>query len=197
MHQATVKIRGVAPYCQSKFHGEPKLNKEGSDAYERRTWSKKAHVNSDGNIVIPALALKNVASEIAKFLGMQIPGKGKSTYTKHFESGVLVFDDCVIDGVKIDNGRVREQQMFVPADGRRGGGTRVMRSFPVIDPPWTTTVEYTIMDDVITEEVFKTHLQQAGQLIGLGAFRVRNNGIWGRFQVESMTWRAVDSLIAS
>jgi hypothetical protein len=40
------------------------------------------------------------------------------------------------------------------------------------------------LDDTITEEVFKLHIEQAGQFIGLGSFRPRNNGYYGRFKVK-------------
>ena len=53
-------------------------------------WRERLHVNSDGYVFIPPMAFKNCISEIAKYRSDKIPGKRNATYTKHFESGVLV-----------------------------------------------------------------------------------------------------------
>jgi hypothetical protein len=42
------------------------------------------------------MAFKNCLAEIAKYLSLQIPGKGKTTYTKHFEAGVMVLDGLAL-----------------------------------------------------------------------------------------------------
>ena len=193
MRIAIASITGTAPYCQSRFHETPKNNKEGSDDYERRTWRNRLHVNDEGEVFIPALAPKNAIAEAAKYLSIQIPGKGKSTYTKHFESGVVVFEDASL-GIQAAGDRVTEKRMFVPSTGIRGDGKRVMKSYPVILPPWRTQIQFVINDDVITSDVFKLVLRQAGQLIGLGSFRVRNNGIFGTFKVDDIQWEEIDLL---
>lgn len=190
MKTAIVRIRGVGPLSQSRFHNTPKLNdKELADDYERRTWREKMHVTDDGCVKIPALAFKNCLSEAAKFLSVQIPGKGKSTYTKHFEAGVLVIDDSRL---AVKKEEVAENWMFVPVSGVRGDGKRVMRCYPLIKPGWEATVCFYIFDDMITEDVFLYHLKQAGQLIGIGTFRVRNNGTFGRFKVLSLEWKEME-----
>lgn len=191
MRIALASITGTAPYCQSRFHETPKTNKENPDAYEKRTWRNRLHVDDKGEVFIPALAPKNAIAEAAKYLSIQIPNKGKSTYTKHFESGVIVFEDSSL-GVLAESDLVIEKRMFVPATGVRGDGKRVMKSYPVIMPPWKAQIQFVINDDVITEEVFQLVLKQAGQLIGLGSFRVRNNGIFGTFRVNKIEWQEVD-----
>jgi hypothetical protein len=201
MKQATVKITGLAPYAQSRFHGIEKLPREGADEYEKRTWPQKAHIDDEGYIFIHALAFKKCIAEAAKYMSLQIPGKGKSTYTKHFQSGVLVLENIRIEG---KNGFIKAsdvgekgsgyagETLFVPADGVAGSGKRVHRTFPVVAAPWSCTVEFVIVDDIITQDVFERHLTPAGSLIGVGAFRVRNGGIWGRFKGEVINWVEVD-----
>lgn len=183
---AIAKLTGTSPYSQSRFHDTDKLAKELPGDYEARTWKNKLHVNDSGHVEIPPMAFKNCISESAKFLGLQIPGKGKSTYTKHFEAGILVTEPSPL-AIKVDD--VRGQWLFLPSDGVRGSGKRVKKCLPVIPSGWEATVEFLIFDDVITEDVFKLHLKQAGQLIGIGTFRPRNNGYWGRFLVESLEWQ--------
>lgn len=177
-------LESLTPYSQSRYHDTAKLPKESSGDYEERTWRERVHSDDKGIIYMPPMAFKNAMSEIAKFLAIQIPGKGKSTYTKHFEAGVMVLDGLSL-GVKKDE--VEGEWFFVPSDGKRGGGSRVKRCFPVIRN-WGGTVKFYILDDTITEEVFEQHLREAGNFIGLGRFRPRNNGFYGRFKVVKVKW---------
>jgi len=177
-------LESISPYSQSRYHAQPKLEKEGADAYEERTWPDRLHTNESGNVYIPPMSFKNCLAEAAKFLSVQIPGKGKSTYTKHFEAGVMVVDPLVLPVKKED---VPGEWYHVPSDGVRGSGKRVMKCFPVIHS-WGGVVQYLILDETITETAFKYHLEQAGQLIGIGRFRPRNNGFYGRFKVKKIRW---------
>lgn len=189
MKRAIATIVGAAPYSQSRYHDTPKKSKELPKDYEIRTWREKLNVDSNGIVVIPPLAFKNCIAEIAKFLGIQIPGKGKSTYTKHFRSGILVTEDALL-GIHKDD--VPGVWLHVPANGERGGSKRVMKCYPRIPAGWRTQVEFLVVDDMITEDVFLFHLRQAGQLIGVGTFRPANQGTFGRFLVESLKWEDYD-----
>lgn len=184
MKMAVCKLKSVSPFSQGKHYEVEKLPKEAAQDYEARTWRERMHYNESGEVFIPPMAFKNCLSEAAKYLGIQIPGKGKSTYTKHFEAGVMVIDALML-GIKKDD--VKGEWLFVPSDGIRGSGKRVNKCFPLI-PSWAGEVTFYIVDETITQEVFTNHLKQAGSFIGIGRFRPRNNGIYGRFQVESVTW---------
>jgi hypothetical protein len=182
MRQIIATLRSVSPYSQSRFHNEPKKEKEANDDYEKRTWPSRMHVNESGKVFIPPMAFKNCLSECAKYISMQIPGKGKATYTKHFEAGVMVTDPLILDLSPDD---VKGEWLHVPSDGMRGGKKRVMKCFPHISQ-WSGDVSFYIFDETITESVFKYHLEQAGKFIGIGRFRPRNNGYYGRFDVVEM-----------
>ena len=184
MKTAVVKLKSFSPYSQSKHYTTPKLEKEGHKDYEARTWRDRLHTNDKGEVFIPPMSFKNCLSEAAKFLSLQIPGKGKSTYTKHFEAGVLVTDALYLGIQKED---VKGEWLFVPSDGIRGSGKRVDKCFPVIHE-WSGDVTFYILDETVTQTVFKQVLEQAGSFIGVGRFRPRNNGFYGRFMVESLNW---------
>ena len=184
MKQATVTITGVSPLSQSRFHGTETLDKENHRDYEARTWKERAHFDKDGFMFIPPMAFKNCISECAKYLSIQIPGKGKATYTKHFEAGVMVTDPLVLPYKKED---VQGEWLHVPSDGRRGGTKRVEKCFPYVTE-WGGDVVFYIFDETITEEVFTNHIKQAGQFIGVGRFRPRNNGFYGRFKVDEIVF---------
>ena len=121
------------------------------------------------------MAIKNCVTECAQFLSIKIPGKQNATYTKHFEAGLLVKDPVML-GIHKD--QAIAETFFVPADGKRGGGKRVFKTFPMV-PKWEGTAIVYILDDTITKDVFLNHLTQAGQFIGVGRFRPRKNGfLW-------------------
>jgi len=185
MHIASARLKSVSPYSQSRYHAIPRDPKETDGDHERRTWRERCHSTDDGRIFIPPMAFKNCLSEAAKFLGKQIPGKGKSTYTKHFEAGVLVLEPLVLPLRKEE---VEGEWLHVPSDGVRGSGKRVMKCFPLIRQ-WEGEVTFHILDNLITEDVFLEHLEEAGKFIGIGRFRPRNNGFYGRFEVVGLKWQ--------
>ena len=119
-----------------------------------------------------------------------MPSKGKATYTKNFEAGVMVATPASLG---INRDEVEMEALFLPSDGRRGGPKRVMKYYPII-PEWETEAEFVILDETVlqtsakdkTRTVFQDVLEGAGQFIGLGRFRPRNNGFYGRFNVGSI-----------
>lgn len=182
MRTCTVNITGQAPYSASRAHCEPKNDKETADAYEERTWRSKAHIE-DGTVVIPPMAFKMGLDRAAKLLGIQIPGKGKSTYTKFFESGVIVTEPVPI----APETAIKKERIHANADGVRGSGKRVWRNFPRVDE-WSGTVTFHIIANEITAEVFEEALRYAGVAVGVGRFRPERGGYFGRFEVEKFQW---------
>ncbi len=184
MKIAECKLQSVAPYSQSAFYHVEKKPGELPKDFESRTWRERAHADENGQIYIPPMAFANNIKQAAKYLSLPIPGKGKSLFTKHFEAGVLVPQRVMLPQMK---DTVEGEWVFVPSDGRPGGGSRVEKCFPLIRE-WSGTVIYYIMDDIITEEVFRETLDYAGNIIGIGRFRPVNRGYYGRFRVVDLVW---------
>ena len=184
---ATCHLSSASVYSQSRPYQVEKKPRETPADYEKRTWRERMHLSekNPGKIVIPAMQFKNSLAECAKYMSQQIPGKGKATYTKHFEAGVIIMDSMELD-IKADD--VKGETVFVPSSGKRGDGNRVYKTFPKIHS-WSGVIDFTIFDHTITEEVFKEHLIQAGQFIGIGRWRPRNNGMYGRFTVDKVDWK--------
>lgn len=183
-------LKSATPYSQSRIPQTPKLDKETHEDYEKRTWREKAHSDEEGHIFIPAMAFKQCVDKAASMLGIQIPGRGKATYTKHFLAGCIVENDIVIteDGKKaILKDEVAAERIYANADGKRGSGKRVWRVFPTI-PKWEGIARFVIFDDAITKDVFERHLTEAGKYVGVGRFRAENGGLYGRFSVEKFKW---------
>lgn len=186
---AHVSLESASCYSQSKYYEDKKIGRETSEEYEKRTWRSRCHVNEEtGNIFIPSTAFKNALSEAVKFTPRKGPSGGKSTWTKNFEAGVLVVDPLEID-LKIDD--VKYEKLFVPSDGKRGGGKRVWKYFPKIEK-WSGVVKYYVIDNSITKEIFETYVAECGQFIGIGRFRPRNNGFYGRFKVAGIKWENLE-----
>ena len=184
MHTCKTQLESVTPYGQSKYIGLKPGPKETAADFEKRMWRERMHYDENGMVYIPPMAFKNCLSEAAKYLSLSIPGKGKATYTKHFEAGILVADPLPL-GVHRD--KVDGLPLMLNANGRRGSGTRVERIMPCIKS-WKGEVAWHILDDLISKDVFERVLKEAGNLIGIGFFRPRNNGFWGRFRILKLEW---------
>ena len=186
MKTAIATLKSEAPYSQSRSysHEIERLNAETADAYEKRTWRNKCHAWTDGKIYIPPMAFKMGLDAAFKSLGRQIPGKGKSTYTKYSVAGIL----CTVPiHLPMTSEDVACDMIYANSDGVRGSGKRVWRMFPRIDS-WRADVEFSVLADQITKEIFEEHLAYAGAFVGIGRFRPEKGGFYGRFSVEKVKW---------
>lgn len=188
MKTATVTIEGTSTLSQSRHYSKadvPPLDKETADAYERRTWRHRMHVLPDGRVYIPPMSFPRCLLESAKRLSIKVPGQRNKTYTKSFESGVMVTEPLALDVRAAD---VPGECLFVPSDGVRGSGKRVEKVFPQIEE-WGGTVTFFVIDNLITEDVFRAVAENAGLLVGIGRFRPERGGYYGRFVVKSLVWK--------
>ncbi|MGH9404390.1 MAG: hypothetical protein ACRD3D_00980 [Terriglobia bacterium] len=176
-----LQFEGMTPLLQSRAytHEVDKLTKETSNDYEERTWRNKAHVNAEGFVTIPAIFMRNSLREAARYLGEQIPGKGKSTYTKHFNSGLGIYDDVALPVKQTD---LKGLMLLCNADGVHGSGKRVTRIFPKLEK-WGGTFKVYVLDETITKDVLHRHAVEAGNFRGMGTRRPANGGEFGRFKV--------------
>lgn len=169
------------------FFGAPVFEKKKSDEtheqFEERTWQQKVRQTSDGQAYVQPFACKNAVEAAGSRLNMKLTGK--ATYTKLFRQGIMINDNLLLtqDGKPITVDQIVPVPMFVPSDGKRGSGKRVMRIFPQI-ASWQTEVEIICFDQRLTEDVVRVHLEEAGKFIGFGSMRVENGGVAGRFAVK-------------
>ena len=177
------KLVGASPLGFSAPVASTKERGENHDAFEERTWRERMHMDDDGKVFLVPMSIKNCLVEVCKYLGETIPGKGKATWTKHYEGGLMIPKPLQL-GVKAKD--VPGLKLFVPSSGIRGGGSRVWKTFPVLQK-WSTDVEALLFDRLLIDNTdkFQEFLEHAGQFIGLGFFRPRNNGYYGRFTVEN------------
>jgi hypothetical protein len=191
---ATITIKGISPYSQSRPHNEPKLQGERPDAYDLRTWRSKLNTDTrDGKptVVIPAHGVHQAITAAARYVKKQIAGQGRATYAKKFEAGIALLED---PSLNIDPEAVKHIAIYANVNGKRGVGARVLRRFPDM-PVWAATFEVWIIDPIITEDVFRETVEAAGMFIGLGRFRPECGGSNGRFAVERLDWEDKRELV--
>ena len=179
-----VELTSASPILYNK----PIISKkEAGDAHEKfedKTWKERLHFDpTTKEVYIPGRALSNTLVECARFLSESVPGKGKATYTKHFEAGISIPENIQLG---IDESAVSYLPMFVPSDGKKGGSSRVWKKFPVITE-WTGKARIIIIDPILIDRSEKVieYLDKAGKFVGLLAMRPRKGGEYGRFLVKS------------
>jgi hypothetical protein len=178
-----------SPYSQSAMHDGEMLDRESHEDHDERTWRDKCTVNNAGQVCIPSMAFKQCIDTAAYKLGVKVPNRRGATYRNFFASGFFCNEN-----VPIGNGKVLKKTdaemvtINANANGKRGSGTRVKRRFPMFSQ-WNGVAEFTITDDIITREIFETHVKAAGMIVGIGRFRPENGGTNGRFRATKFEWR--------
>ncbi len=188
---ATVSLESMAPYSQSRQHGEPKFENEAADAYDKRTW--RAHLLVENSTVrIPVKGITDGLVDAAAYIGEKIPGSRGKTWTAKFQSGIAVFEN---PDLGISPNDVAYGDFSCHANGKRGSGTRVLRRYPMINE-WKTTFDVHILDPVITEAIFRKVMDDAGLFIGIGRYRPQNRGTNGRYRLAKLLWNEVRQIAA-
>jgi hypothetical protein len=190
---ASLTITGMSTYSQSRQHGAPKLEGESHEDYDTRTWREKMTVSpTTRTVVIPAHGMMQCLTAAAKYSKKQIPGQGKATWTAKFASGIALLED-IDTGISPDD--AIPHAISVNADGVRGSGRRVIRTFPIF-LQWQASFDVHILDPIITEPVFREFVEMAGMFIGIGRFRPEKGGTNGRFKIARLQWQDNRSLAA-
>lgn len=191
MRHVRVHLENIpgSPYSQSAEHEVPFLDRESHEDRDIRTWRQKCTVNKDGQVCVPAMALKQSIDTSAFKLGEKIPGRRGATFKSFFASGFFCDGDVPIsNGKPLTPNDASCVKISAHSTGKRGSGSRVPRRFPQFDR-WHGVAEFTIVDDVITEAVFEAHVRAAGIIVGIGRFRPENGGTNGRFKPVKFEWK--------
>lgn len=190
MRQCKVWIEGIpgSPYSQSALQKSPMNDRESHDDFDERTWREKCTVNDKGQVCAPQMGFKQAVDTAAYKLGEKVPNRRGATFKNFFASGFFCNGDVPLaNGKPLTPGDASMIMINANSNGIRGSGKRVKRRFPQF-AQWTGVVEFTILDDVITKEVFERHLKAAGMIVGIGRYRPENGGTNGRFRPVKFEW---------
>jgi len=181
---AIAHLVSLSPYSQSDFIASKKEDNESDLDWERRVWRERIH-GRDGLVYIPATQFGAAIKGAAAYLTQRVPGTGgKGTFRKHFDSGVFVYEDLLLD-VRVEE--VEGEWLMLPSNPNNPKSGRVPKCMPRI-AAWEGTVQYTIYDAIITEAIFAETLRISGIQMGLGRFRPEKKGIYGRYEVKELLW---------
>lgn len=181
MARVTINLTGKSPLLFGKPVQSTKEGQEKDGAFEDRVWKERAHQNPDGTLYIPAMAIKRMLESAAGHTGDKIKMK---SWKGLFEAGVAVFEDGKLDA---SIGDIERFTLFVPSDGRSGGGKRVWKNFPMLRK-WVLESSVIVLDARIDRDVFQRYLTHAGLFSGLGMWRPQRRGMYGRFDAEIVSW---------
>jgi hypothetical protein len=198
MARVTIENHTGSVYSQSGMIRMPALPRESANDFDERTWRAHCSTNREGYVVIPVMAAKMALDDAAKKLGMKVKGRGSATYAKFFASGVFPGGEVVLmdhAGKPLTPADASVVTISANPRGLRGGGQRVDRRYPVFER-CRATVDFIISDPIITQEIFKQHVEVAFSLIGIGRFRPEKGGINGRFKVVKIEFLSEEETLA-
>jgi len=181
----TFQFSGISPLSFGKAFMTPRESNEDYDVYENRVWRERCHVTSEGEVFVPPMMMKLAITMAASRVADSVPGKGSAKFGKFIAGGTLIVDPIILVP-KVRIGDVQPERLYVNADGKRGGGTRVWRIFPHI-AEWGGTCTMHIVDGLLLAHLDKVenYVRYAGMMIGLGRFAPRVGGYYGRFKVTA------------
>jgi hypothetical protein len=199
-------ITGMSTITFGRMFQSEKNKGEGNDAFEKRCWRERMHVDDDGYVLLQPGSVKLAMEIAAKLRSDSIPGKGKQTFTKNIRGGIITDPSIssrimvpVRSGEKPEFSGIKAidvvgRTINVPSDGRRGGTKRVPRTFPEIDAPWRVDVGFIVFDEDLIEHNEKLHeyLELAGWQVGIGVHRPETSGgDHGMFTVDDHMFEVI------
>lgn len=180
------KIKSNGPISFNKYVSPeefPKKQGENAQDWSFRTWQEKAHFDHEGTVVLHPMMIKNALVNAAKYRGEKVPGQRMKTWTKYFQSAVLL-----PDSIRLTMGDAPITRDDLKPDVVLSGNAdkKIPAKFPLLTQ-WEAQGDLYVLDDTIKIDDLKRHLQTAGLFIGIGKFRVGNGGMYGRFEVEDVS----------
>ena len=185
MKKFKVKISSKTPYMQHRM-----------DDVKLEEWEK----NRKLIIERPDIAKEDAVR--AEFHSYQ-DEKGFYIPTEHIR-GALIGGGAMVKA-KVGNSRksmknvvaamffIEEEKIRLPKEyeiDKRSAVNKVIKArIMCIRPKWSKwNGEFTLVvdNDTITEQTIKEIIENAGNYIGIGSFRPTNNGMFGRFELQSI-----------
>lgn len=188
MKSFSVKIKGLTPYmqhrmddkkledwekCRKNIMERPEVSHEDAVRAEYHCYR-----NSEGHCFIPSEQIRGSLIGAGTYMKAKVGGRAKSmkvivaaTFQPTPEE-ILLPDFDTIDKRSAVNKNVK---------------ARVM----VVRPKWTewsASFTLNVYEDTITKETISQLMTYAGSYVGIGSYRPTANGLFGRYEVEDITF---------
>jgi hypothetical protein len=187
MKTFNVKIKGITPYMQHRMddqkleqweklrgpiHERPEVSHEDAARAEYHCYR-----NAEGYCFIPADQIRGSLINAGSYVKAKVGGRSKSMK-------VLVAAMFM----------VAPEQVLLPnydaIDKRSAVNRNIKGRVICVRPKWTTwEAQFTlsVYENSISIESITQLFEYAGNLVGIGSFRPTNNGLFGRFELVSIT----------
>lgn len=179
-----ITIKGKTPYMQHRMD-DTKLSeweKKRGKIIERPEVSQEDairaefHCYRNGRCYLPAEHIRGALINAGAFLKAKVGNSRKSM--KNIVAAMFF---------------VEPEQISLPdydtIDKRSAVNKNVKARVITIRPKWSNwKAKFTLIvdNDTITKETIKELFEYAGNYVGIGSFRPQNNGMFGRFDVETI-----------
>lgn len=186
MLRAICEVKSLTPLTfNQKLATDKKGSNESWDEFENRTWRERCSINRDGNAYLDGIRFKKCIATGAQWLNLSIEGEGKAKYQKHFKGGVVVKNSIDL-GVKLSE--LEHIKIWTSPKGQQSSKRWVI--FPEFQE-WKGELQIDVLDEKITEQIFKKVFDYAGLMIGVGAWRPENGGENGRFVCTDIAFEVI------
>lgn len=187
MKKYKIKIDGVTPYMQHRMddikldqwekvrgpiHERPEVSHEDAVRAEYHCYR-----SADGPCYIPADHLRGAFIAAGSFVKAKVGGRSKSMKT--IVAAMFTISPDEIHLPEYDT-----------IDKRSAVNRNVKARVIVVRPKWTQWgASFTLIvdEDSITTQTITQIIEYAGKYVGIGSFRPVNNGLFGRFNLDSIT----------
>lgn len=171
MEKFKVEIKGTRPLLMNspKSLGEQRNSQRGRKSVTQKEEAEGLlYLSGNGKPYIPSLAI--LAAMQRQSTNHKIPGRGKKTYKDFIYAGLEIETD-EIELQSESDWKIDSRPVVI-------GGARIMKARPKFKD-WKLEFQISILDEIITPEVLKILLEEAGKFSGLLDFRP----LFGRFEV--------------
>lgn len=166
--QYTLALEGLTPIMFNRFpQGDEEAEKKSVRdklQFEVDNIAKRLYLTNDGEVYIPACALKKALVMACRFVVEKPKGSFKS-YGPLIDGALFIEDDVILN-VDRKHMIVDIRPVSLNAGRGKGGGTG-NRARPLFPVPWGGKTTCLVVDDGISKEMLAVIADRAGRLCGV------------------------------
>lgn len=187
MKTFNVKIKGLTPYMQHRMDDQkledwekkrPNIMERDDVSHEDAARAEyHCYRNKDGKCFIPSEQIRGSLIGAGTYMKAKVGGRSKSMKVIVAATFQPTPDEIILPD-------------FDTIDKRSAVNRNVKARVLVIRPKWnnwSASFILKVYEDTITKETVSQLITYAGNYVGIGSYRPTANGLFGRFEIESIT----------